>query len=81
MNDWYDFLYQKKRWDLMETLVFMGLFLNPILAVVFCLNLISIIKKSNQEKKVSTQENTVWVTISFAYIIFSLTWSFTMIPY
>lgn len=65
----------------METLVFMGLFLNPILAVVFCLNLISIIKKSNQEKKVSTQKNTVWVTISFAYIIFSLTWSFTMIPY
>lgn len=65
----------------METLVFMGLFLNPILAVVFCLNLISIIKKSNQEKKVSTQENAVWVTISFAYIIFSLTWSFTMIPY
>lgn len=43
----------------METLVVMGLFLNPILAVVFCLNLISIIKKSNQEKKVSTQENTV----------------------
>jgi len=65
----------------METLVLMGLFLNPILAVVFCLNLISIIKKSNQEKKVSTQKNTVWVTISFAYIIFSLTWSFAMIPY
>lgn len=65
----------------MEYLVVMGLFLNPILAVVFCLNLISIIKKANQEKKVSTQKNTVWVTISFAYIIFSLTWSFTMIPY
>lgn len=65
----------------METLVLMGLFLNPILAVVFCLNLISIIKKANQEKKVSTQKNTVWVTISFAYIIFSLTWSFAMIPY
>ena len=65
----------------METLVLMGLFLNPILAVVFCLNLISIINKANQEKKVSTQKNTVWVTISFAYIIFSLTWSFAMIPY
>ncbi|AUD12476.1 hypothetical protein CXF77_12640 (plasmid) [Planococcus sp. MB-3u-09] len=65
----------------METLVLMGLVLNPILAVVFCLNLISIIKKANQEKKVSTQKNTVWVTISFAYIIFSLTWSFAMIPY
>ena len=65
----------------MEYLVVIGLFLNPILAVVFCLNLISIIKKANQEKKVSTQKNTVWVTISFAYIIFSLTWSFTMIPY
>ena len=65
----------------MEFLVIMGLFLNPVLAVVFCLNLISIIKKSGGDEKKSTRENTLWVTISFAYIIFSLTWSFTMIPY
>lgn len=64
----------------MEYLVIMGLFLNPILAVVFCLNLISIIKKANQEKKVSTQKNTMWATISFVYIVTCLTWSFLFIP-
>ena len=53
----------------MEYLVFMGIFLNPILAVVFCLNLISIIKKANRDEKISTQKNTVWATISFVYII------------
>lgn len=55
----------------METLVVMGLFLNPILAVVFCLNLISIIKKTNQDEKISMQKNTLWATISFVYIMTS----------
>lgn len=64
----------------MEYLVVMGLFLNPILAVVFCLNLISIIKKSNRNDKISTQKNTLWATISFVYIVASLTWSFVFIP-
>lgn len=65
----------------MEYLVFMGIFLNPILAVVFCLNLISIIKKANRDEKISTEKNTVWVTISFVYIITCLTWSFGFIPF
>nr|ABE02508.1 PCZ2.2 [Planococcus sp. ZOYM] len=65
----------------MEYLVVMGLFLNPILAIVFCLNLISIIKKANGDEKISTQKNTVWATISFVYIITSLTWSFAFIPF
>ena len=64
----------------MEYLVVMGLFLNPILAIVFCLNLISIIKKSNRNDKISTQKNTLWATISFVYIVASLTWSFVFIP-
>ena len=65
----------------MESVVVAGLFLNPILAVVFCLNVISIIKKSNQDEKISTQKNTIWATISFVYIVSSLTWSFVYIPY
>lgn len=65
----------------MEYLVVMGFFLNPILAVVFCLNLISIIKKENQNEKISTQKNTIWATVSFVYIISSLTWSFLFIPH
>lgn len=64
----------------MESIVVIGIFLNPILAVIFCLNLISIIKKGNQDEKISTQKNTIWATISFVYIITSLTWSFVFIP-
>lgn len=64
----------------MESIVVVGIFLNPILAVVFCLNLISIIKKANRDEKISTQKNTIWATISFAFIIVSLTWSFIFIP-
>lgn len=65
----------------MEYLIIMGLYLNPILAVVFCLNLISIIKKVNRDEKISTQKNTIWATFSFVYIITCLTWSFTAIPF
>ncbi|MCJ1908434.1 hypothetical protein [Planococcus ruber] len=65
----------------MEYLVVMGLFLNPILAVVFCLNVISLIKKSSQDPKISTQKNTIWATISFVYIVASLTWSFAFLPF
>lgn len=64
----------------MESIVVVGIFLNPILAVIFCLNLISIIKKVNRDEKISTQKNTIWATISFVYIITSLTWSFVFIP-
>jgi len=65
----------------MEYLIIMGLYLNPILAVVFCLNLISIIKKVNRDEKISTQKNTIWATFSFVYIITCLTWSFAAIPF
>lgn len=65
----------------MEFIVIMGFFLNPIFAVVFCLNLISIIKKGNRDKKTSTEKNTMWATISFVYIVTCLTWSFLFIPF
>lgn len=64
----------------MELVVVMGFYLNPIFAVIFCLNLISIIKKVERDEKKNTQKNTIWATISFVYIITSLTWSFLFIP-
>lgn len=39
----------------------------PILGIVFCLNLVSIIKKTKQDDK--TAVNTFWLTISFTLII------------
>ncbi|OHX51848.1 hypothetical protein [Planococcus faecalis] len=65
----------------MELIVVMGFYLNPIFAVIFCLNLISIIKKVERDEKINTQKNTIWATISFVYIITSLTWSFAFIPF
>lgn len=56
----------------MAGLALTGMYLNPILAVVFCLNLVSLIKKvKNDDKK--TNSNTFWMSISFAYIVFSIT--------
>jgi len=42
----------------------------PILAIIFCLNLVEIIKKVKKEQP--TTANTVWLTISFALIIWSI---------
>ena len=64
----------------MQYIVIMGLFLNPVFAVVFCLHLISIIKKANRNEEMSMKKNTIWATISFVYIITALTWSFVFIP-
>jgi hypothetical protein len=47
-----------------------GLLLMPILCVIFCLNLVSILKKVKLEEK--TTVNTVWLTISFTLIMWSI---------
>ena len=49
-----------------------GLFLMPILCIIFCLNLVSILKKLKHEEK--TTVNTVWLTISFTLIMWSIAW-------
>ena len=49
-------------------------YLMPILCVIFCLNLVSILKKIKHEEK--TTVNTFWLTISFTLIL----WSIVMIP-
>ncbi|QTD42085.1 hypothetical protein [Sporosarcina sp. Te-1] len=56
----------------MEVLAIMGVYLNPILAIVFCINLVSVMKKIKREEE--TERNTFWMSVSFAYIVFSLTW-------
>ncbi|CEG22758.1 hypothetical protein BN1080_01693 [Planococcus massiliensis] len=58
----------------MENLILAGIYLNPILAIVFCLNLVAIIKKVIKEKHPDTSTNTFWMTVSAVYIIFSISW-------
>lgn len=45
-------------------------YLMPILAIVFCLNLVGIIKKVKKDE--STSKNTFWLTISFILIVWSI---------
>ncbi|NYF23679.1 hypothetical protein HDC33_000504 [Sporosarcina sp. JAI121] len=51
-----------------------GIYLMPILCVIFCLNLVSILKKVKHEEK--TTVSTFWLTISFTLIM----WSIAMLP-
>ncbi len=50
--------------------VLIGGFLMPILCVIFCLNLVSILKKVKHEE--NTTVNTFWLTISFTLIMWSI---------
>ncbi len=50
--------------------LYIGWILMPILCVIFCLNLVSILKKIKNEEK--TTVNTVWLTISFTLIMWSI---------
>lgn len=50
--------------------LYIGWLLMPVLCVIFCLNLVSILKKVKHEGK--TTVNTVWLTISFTLIMWSI---------
>ncbi|WP_342567862.1 hypothetical protein MKY09_06160 [Psychrobacillus sp. FSL K6-4046] len=54
-------------------LVIFGAVLMPILAIIFCLNLVEIIKKVKNEE--STTKNTFWMTTSFILIVWSISFS------
>jgi len=60
----------------MEFIMQTAFFLNPILAIVFCLNLVALIKKVISNSKTNTSKNTFWMTTSATYIVFSITWLF-----
>lgn len=55
----------------MESLVFfIGFYLMPILAIIFCLNLVEIIKKVKNDQ--TTAKNTFWMTTSFILIVWTI---------
>ena len=45
--------------------------LMPILAIIFCINLVEIIKKVKKEQP--TASNTFWLTVSFVLMVWSIT--------
>ncbi|RCW63362.1 hypothetical protein DFR57_11829 [Saliterribacillus persicus] len=47
-----------------------GFFFMPILCIIFCLNLISILKKVKKDE--DTAVNTFWLTVSFTLIMWSI---------
>ena len=55
---------------MISAFLLIGGFLMPILCVIFCLNLVSILKKLKHEEK--TTVNTFWLTISFTLIMWSI---------
>lgn len=54
----------------MIVFVFISVYVMPILAIIFCLNLVEIIKKIKKDQP--TTANTVWLTISFVLIVWNI---------
>ncbi|QVY60472.1 hypothetical protein [Cytobacillus gottheilii] len=50
--------------------LYFGWFFMPVLCIMFCLNLVSILKKVKNDE--NTAKNTVWLTISFTLIMWSI---------
>ena len=53
-----------------STFLFIGVYLIPILSIIFCLNLVTIIKKAKRDEQ--TIVNTIWLTTSFVLITWSI---------
>jgi hypothetical protein len=54
----------------MSVFFIISIYATPILAIIFCLNLVEIMKKVKKEQP--TAVNTFWLTISFALIVWSI---------
>lgn len=54
----------------MVIFIFISIFMMPILAIIFCINLVEIIKKVKNEQP--TASNTFWLTTSFILIVWSI---------
>ncbi|ETT82373.1 hypothetical protein MKZ08_06085 [Viridibacillus sp. FSL R5-0477] len=52
------------------TFIFISFYLTPILSIIFCLNLVAILKKIKRDEKTAT--NTFWLTTSFLLIVWSI---------
>ncbi|MDN4608944.1 hypothetical protein [Sporosarcina highlanderae] len=47
-----------------------GFYFSPILAIIFCLNLVEVIKKVKNDQP--TSSNSFWMTVSFALIVWTI---------
>lgn len=65
--------------EFIDFVVATSFLLNPVLAIVFCLNLTGFIKKTVNNSKASTKSNTIWMCIAATFIIMTFTWMFSMI--
>ncbi|WP_430507667.1 hypothetical protein [Rossellomorea marisflavi] len=54
----------------MIVFLYIGMYLTPILSIIFCLNLVTIMKKIKRDEK--TAINTFWLTLSFSLIAWTL---------
>lgn len=54
----------------MMLFIFISIYVMPILAIIFCLNLVEIIKKVKKDQSFSN--NTFWLTASFVLIVWSI---------
>ncbi len=54
----------------MIVFLFISVYLMPILAIIFCINLVEIIKKVKKEQP--TASNTFWLTVSFVLMVWSI---------
>ncbi|MFJ3389633.1 MULTISPECIES: hypothetical protein [unclassified Lysinibacillus] len=54
---------------------FIIVYFMPILGIIFCLNLVSILTKIKKDEK--TTKNTFWLTLSY---LWELLWSKTKLP-
>ncbi|MBP3953116.1 hypothetical protein [Bacillus suaedae] len=57
----------------MGFLIYASVFINPVLAIVFCINLVEILKKVSGNQKEDTAKNTFWMTLAFVYIVGTIT--------
>ena len=54
----------------MIVFLFISVYLMPILAIIFCINLVEIMKKVKREER--TASNTFWLTASFVLMVWSI---------
>ncbi|WP_445509669.1 hypothetical protein ACUMHR_17415 [Rossellomorea marisflavi] len=57
----------------MIVFLYIGMYLTPILSIIFCLNLVTIMKKIKRDEK--TAINTFWLTLSVTLIAWTLVMS------
>lgn len=54
----------------MEIFIFSSIYLTPVLAIIFCISLVEILKKIKNDQP--TAGNTFWLTTSFLLIVWSI---------